>query len=83
MNVMQLRKYKGDFYSIIGCKKRESVKYYLTGFTNTTLDVPGHDEGLVAGTFTWGLLPGSLYQKLMGKKPQTCVELKEKLELYL
>lgn len=31
----------------------------------------------------WGLLPGTLSQILMGKKPKTRVELKEKVERYL
>nr|KAJ0207872.1 hypothetical protein LSAT_V11C500290020 [Lactuca sativa] len=61
-NFMQLQKYKGDCHSIIGCKQREgeTVKDYFARFTKEMLDVPGHDEGLIAGAFTWGLLPGSL-----------------------
>ncbi|XP_023737234.1 uncharacterized protein LOC111885182 [Lactuca sativa] len=84
-NFMQLRKYKGDSHSIIGCKQREgeTVREYFTRFTNATLDVPGHDEGLIAGAFTWGLLPGPLSQKLMGKKPLTRAELKERVKRYL
>ncbi|KAL7603871.1 hypothetical protein Lser_V15G20002 [Lactuca serriola] len=84
-NFMQLRKYKGDSHSIIGCKQKEgeSVREYFTRFINATLDVPGHEEGLIAVAFTWGLLPGPLSQKLMGKKPQTRAELKERVERYL
>nr|KAJ0218881.1 hypothetical protein LSAT_V11C300127070 [Lactuca sativa] len=84
-NFMQLRKYKGDSHSIIGCKQREgeTMREYFTRFTNATLDVPGHDKGLIAGAFTWGLLPGPLSQKLMGKKPLTRAELKERVERYL
>ena len=79
---MQLRKYKGDSHSIIGCKQKEgeSVREYFTRFTNATLDVTGHEEGPIAGAFTWGLLPGPLSQKLIGKKPQTRAELKKKVE---
>lgn len=82
---MQLRKYKDDSHSIIGCKQREgeTVREYFTRFINATLDVPGHDEGLIAGAFTWGLLPGPLSQKLMGKKPLTRAKLKERVERYL
>lgn len=82
---MRLRKYKGDSHSIIGCKQKqgEMVRECFTRFTNATLDVPGHDEGLIAGAFTWGLLPSPLSQKLMGKKSQTWAELKEKVERYL
>lgn len=67
---MQLCKYKRDSHSIIGCKQKEveTVREYFTWFTNATLDVPGHDEGLIAGAFTGGILPGPLSQKLMGKK---------------
>ncbi|KAL7613291.1 hypothetical protein Lser_V15G09109 [Lactuca serriola] len=84
-NFMQLRKYKGDSHSIIGCKKKEgeTVREYFTRFINATLDVSGHDEGLIAGAFRWGLLPGPLSQKLMGKKPQTRAKLKERVERYL
>ncbi|XP_052621375.1 uncharacterized protein LOC128127078 [Lactuca sativa] len=84
-NFMQLCKYKGDSHSIIGCKQREgeTVREYFTRFTNATLDVPGHDKGLIARAFTWGLLPVPLSQKLMGKKPLTRVELKERVERYL
>lgn len=79
---MQLRKYKGDSNSITGCKQKEgeSMKEYFIRFINTTLDVPGYDEGLIAGVFTWGLLPCPLSQKLMGKKPQTIAKLKERVE---
>lgn len=72
-NFMQLRKYKGDSHSIIGNKQKEgeTVREYFTRFTNATLDVPGHDKGLIASAFNWGLLPGPLSQKLIGKKPQT------------
>ncbi|KAL7593465.1 hypothetical protein Lser_V15G35586 [Lactuca serriola] len=84
-NFMQLHKYKGDSHSIIDYKQREgeSVREYFTRFTNTTLDVLGHEKGLIAGAFTWGLLPGPLSQKLMGKKPLTRAELKERVERYL
>ncbi|KAL7586215.1 hypothetical protein Lser_V15G40952 [Lactuca serriola] len=84
-NFMQLRKYKGESHSITGCKQREgeTVREYFTRFINATLDVSGHDEGLIAGAFTWGLLPGPLSQKLMGKKPLTRAELKERVERYL
>ncbi|XP_023771606.1 uncharacterized protein LOC111920247 [Lactuca sativa] len=84
-NFMQLRKYKGDSHSIIGCKQKEgeTVREYFTRFINAMLDVPGHDEGLIVGAFTWGLLPGPLSQKLMGKKPLTRAELKERVERYL
>lgn len=69
MNFMHLRKYKGDSQSIIGCiqKKGETVREYFTKFINATLDIPCHEEGLIIGAFTWGLLPGPLSQKLMGK----------------
>ena len=72
-NFMRLCKYKGDSHSIIGCKQREgeTVNEYFAQFTNATLDVIGHNEGLIVGAFTWGLLPGPLSQKLMGTKPQT------------
>lgn len=43
------------------------VQEYFTMFTNATLDVLDHGEGLIAGGSMWGLLPGSLSQKLMGK----------------
>nr|KAJ0216070.1 hypothetical protein LSAT_V11C300135490 [Lactuca sativa] len=84
-NFMQLRKYKGDSHSIIGCKQKEgeTVREYFTRFINATLDVLGHDEGLIAGAFTWGLFPGPLSQKLMGKKPLTRAKLKERVERYL
>ncbi|XP_023755822.1 uncharacterized protein LOC111904277 [Lactuca sativa] len=84
-NFMQLRKYKVNSHSIIGCKKKEgeSVREYFTWFTNATLDVSGHDEGLIVGAFTCRLLPGPRSQKLMGKKPQTRSELKERVETYL
>lgn len=78
-------KYKGDCHSIIGCKQREgeTVKDYFARFTKATLDVPGHDEGLIVGAFTWGLLPGSLSQNFKGKQPKTRVELKERVECFL
>ncbi|XP_052626823.1 uncharacterized protein LOC128133427 [Lactuca sativa] len=84
-NFMQLHKYKGDSHSIIGCKQSEgeTVREYFTRFINVTLDVSGHEEGLIAGAFTWGLLPGPLSQKLMGNKPLTRAELKERVERYL
>ncbi|XP_042751977.1 uncharacterized protein LOC122194804 [Lactuca sativa] len=82
---MQSRKYKGDSHSIIRCKQKEgeTVRECFTRFINTTLDVSRHDEGLIAGAFTWGLLPGPLSQKLMGKKPLTWAKLKERVERYL
>nr|KAJ0202128.1 hypothetical protein LSAT_V11C600303100 [Lactuca sativa] len=61
----------------------EGVIVPLLVFINATLDVPGHDEGLIAGAFTWGLLPGPLSQKLMGMSPLTQAELKERVERYL
>ncbi|XP_023762218.1 uncharacterized protein LOC111910623 [Lactuca sativa] len=84
-NFMQLRKYKGDSHSIIGCKQREgeSIREYFTRFTNATLDTSGHEEGLIVGDFTWGLLPGPLSQKLIGKNPPTRAKLKERVERYL
>ena len=59
------------------------MREYFTRFTNATPDDLGHSEGLIAGAFTWGLLPRPLSQKLMGEKPQTRAELKEKVERYL
>ena len=84
-NFMQLLKYKGDSYSIIDCKKKEgeTMREYFTRFRNAMLDVPGHDEGLIAGAFTLGLLSGPISQKLMDKKLQTRAEIKEKVEWYL
>ncbi|KAL7603323.1 hypothetical protein Lser_V15G16837 [Lactuca serriola] len=84
-NFMQLQKYKDDSHSIIGCKQKEgeTVRKYFMRFTNAMLDIPRHDEGLIVGAFTWGILSGPLSQKLMGKKPQTRAELKEKVERYL
>lgn len=57
-NFMQLQKYKGDSNSITGCKQKEgeSMREYFTRFINATLDVPGYDEGFIAGAFNWGLL---------------------------
>lgn len=54
-NFMQLRNYTGDSHSIIGYKQKEGdlVREFFTRFTNTMLDVPGHKEGLIVGTFTW------------------------------
>ena len=82
---MQLRKYKGNCYSIIGCKQREgeTIKDYFARFTKATFDVSGHDDGLIIGAFMWGLLLGLLSQKLMGKQPQTRVELKKRVERFL
>ena len=79
---MQLHKYKGDSHSKIGCKQKEgeTVREYFTRFISTTLDVLGHDKGLIAGAFTWGLLPGPLLKKLVGKKPKTRAELKKRVE---
>ncbi|XP_023754008.1 uncharacterized protein LOC111902400 [Lactuca sativa] len=76
---MQLRKYKGYSHSIIGCKQKEgeTVREYFARFINATLDVPEHDERLIDGAFTWGLLPGPLSQKLMGKKPLKRAELRQ------
>lgn len=59
------------------------MRAYFARFTSVTLDVQGHAEGIIAGAFMWGLLPRTLSHKLMGKKPQTRVELKEKVERYL
>ncbi|KAL7601482.1 uncharacterized protein LOC111911505 [Lactuca sativa] len=84
-NFMQLRKYKGDCHTIIGCKQREghTVKDYFARLIKATLDVPVYDEGLIAKAFTWGLMPGSLSQKLMGKQPNTRAELNEMVERFL
>ena len=81
---MQLQKYKGVSPSNIGCKQTEgeTVREYLTRFTSATLDVSGHDEGLITSTFTWGRLSGPLLRH-HGKKPQTRIELKENVERYL
>lgn len=43
----------------------EIVKEYFTRLTNTTLDVAGHNEGLIVGAFTWNLLLGPLSQNPM------------------
>ena len=84
-NFMQLCKYKGDSHSIIEVKQieGETIKDYFAQFTNATLSIPGHNEELVAGSFTWGLLSGPLSYKLMGKKPQMREKLKEKVERYI
>ncbi|KAI3493481.1 hypothetical protein L1887_41873 [Cichorium endivia] len=84
-NFMQLRKYRGDNHSIMGCKQREgeSVKEYFRRFNKVTLDVPGQDDRMVTGAFTWGLLPGPLSRKFLGKPPQTRHELKERVERFL
>lgn len=42
---------------------------YFARFTSATLDVQGHDEGIIARAFMWGLLPKTLSHKLVGKKP--------------
>lgn len=61
-NFMQLQKYNEDSHTIIDCKQKEgeTVREYFTRLTNATLDVPGHNEGLIAGAFTWGLYSGTL-----------------------
>lgn len=68
-NFMQLRIYKVETHSIIDCKQKEGemVHEYFTRFTKATLDVSGLEQGLITGAFTWGLLPGLLSKKLMGK----------------
>ena len=84
-NFMQLRRYKGDTNTILGCRQREgeSIREYYQRFTKATLDVPGHEEKIVVGAFTQGILPGELSLKLQAKVPTTRVELKEKVERYL
>lgn len=45
------------------------MQEYFTRVTNATLDVPSLDEGIIAGTFTWGFLLGPLSYKVMRKNP--------------
>lgn len=53
-NFMQLQNYKGDSQTINGCQKKEgeTVREYFLRFTNITLDVLGHEEGIIVGDFT-------------------------------
>nr|KAJ0198857.1 hypothetical protein LSAT_V11C600334800 [Lactuca sativa] len=72
-NFMQLRKGKGDANSVIACKQREgeSIRDYYDRFTLATLNVPGHEEFVVIGAFTQGLLPGPLSKKMQRIVPRS------------
>ncbi|KAI3767979.1 hypothetical protein L2E82_18408 [Cichorium intybus] len=85
MNFMQLRKYRGDNSAIMGCKQREgeSLKDYFQIFNKATLDIPGQDNKLITGAFTWGLLPGLLSRKFLGRPPQSRHKMKERVERFL
>ena len=84
-NFMQLRKYKGDVREIIGCRQMEgeTIKKYFERFNTATLNVPGHNDNIVTGAFTHGLLPGTLSTKFVGRMPNTRNEMKERVERYL
>ena len=71
-NFMQLRKGKEDANSIMACKQKEgeSIRAYYDRFTLATLNVPGHEEFLVTGTFAQGLLPDPVSKKMQGTIPQ-------------
>ena len=77
-NFMQLRKYKGDVCKIIGCRQMdgETLQKYFDRFNEATLNVPGHNDNIVTGAFTHGLLSGYLSSKFFGRIPATRNELK-------
>ena len=84
-NFMQLRKYRGDVREIIGCRQMEgeTIQKYFQRFNTATMNVPGHNDNIVTGAFTHGLLPGTLSTKFVGRMPNTRDELKERVEKYL
>ena len=77
-NFMQLRKYRGDVREIIGCRQMEgeTIQKYFERLNTATMNVSGHNNNIVTGAFTHGLLPGSLYTKFFGRMPNTRDELK-------
>ena len=82
---MKLRKVKGDASSIMTCKQKEgeSVRAYHDRFTLVTLSIPGHEEFLVTGAFTQGLLPGPMSRKMQGTMQKYRYKLKYRVEKYL
>nr|KAJ0211899.1 hypothetical protein LSAT_V11C400157740 [Lactuca sativa] len=69
----------------MACKQREgeSIREYYDRFTLATLNVPGHEEFLVTGTFAQGLLSGPLSKKMQGTVPKSRDELKFRVEKYM
>lgn len=69
----------------MACKQKEgdSIWAYYDIFTLERLYISVHDEFLVTGTFTQGLLPNHLSKKMQGMIPQSRDELKYRVEKYL
>ena len=59
------------------------IQKYFQRFNTATMNVPGHNDNIVTGAFTHGLLPGTLSTKFVGRMPNTRDELKERVDKYL
>ena len=82
---IQQRRFQQQAHAIFACRQceGESNKAYFRRFNEISRSMPTRDDPMIIATFTYGLLEGDLFQKLVGKEFSNAEEMIRKVNRFL
>ena len=82
---IQQRRYQQQAHAIFACRQREgeSNKLYFKRFNKISQEMPTRDDPMIIAAFTYGLLEGELFRKLVGKEFYSAEEMIVKINRFL
>ncbi|KAL4580201.1 hypothetical protein LXL04_016385 [Taraxacum kok-saghyz] len=82
---IQQRRYQQQAHAIFACKQREgeSNKQYFKRFNKISQEMPTRNDPMIIAVFTYGLLEGELFRKLVGKEFYSAEEMIVKVNRFL
>ena len=77
--------YTSDTQSLLSCrqKENETLHSYVARFNKAMLSVPERADNMITAAFTYGLCPGLLFKKLIGKPPKYRKDLLERVHQFM
>ncbi|KAL7583470.1 uncharacterized protein LOC111905507 [Lactuca sativa] len=82
---VQQRRYTTDAHAILGCKQREDETLHaiVHHFNTSSINSPESVANMVIVVFTYGLHPGVLFKKQVGKPPKSRKDMMERVHHYM
>ena len=82
---IQQRRFQQQAHAIFACRQREgeSNKAYFRRFNEISRSMPTRDDPMIIAAFTYGLLEGELFRKLVGKEFSNAEEMIRKINRFL
>ena len=84
-SLIQQRRLQQQAHAIFACRQREgeSNKAYFRRFNEISRSMPTRDDPMIIAAFTYGLLEGDLFRKLVGKEFSNAEEMIRKINRFL